>query len=95
METQLGFRGISLNLIRSYLSNKSQYTKINNYKFYSSNVTCGVPQVSYFFLYINDQFTDGKFTVFEIVSFADDTFLTLPRKNLNSLQKSIKDEFLK
>ena len=46
METQFGFRGLLLDLIQSYLSNRSQYTKINNHQSYPSNVNCGVPQGS-------------------------------------------------
>ena len=97
METQFGFRGLSLDLIQSYLSNRSQYTKINNHQSYPSNVNCGVPQGSslgplLFLIYINDLPTASSF---EAILFADDAFLTLSDKNLNSLQKRVNDELFK
>ena len=97
METQFGFRGLSLDLIQSYLSNRSQYTKINNHQSYPSNVNCGVPQGSslgplLFLIYINDLPTASSF---ETILFADDAFLTLSDKNLNSLQKRVNDELFK
>ena len=97
METQFGFRGLSLDLIQSYLSNRSQYTKINNHQSYPSNVNCGVPQDSslgplLFLIYINDLPTASSF---ETILYADDAFLTLSDKNLNSLQKRVNEELFK
>ena len=97
METQFGFRGLSFDLIQSYLSNRSQYTKINNYQSYPSNVNCELPQglslgPLLFLIYINDLQTPSSF---ETILFPDDAFLTLSDKNLNSLQKRVNDELFK
>ena len=97
METQFGFRGLSLDLIQSYLSNRSQYTKINNHQSYPSNVNCGVSQGSslsslLFLIYINDLPTASSF---ETILFADDAFLTLLDKIFNSLQKRVNDKLFK
>jgi hypothetical protein len=71
-----GIRGIPLNLMSSYLSNREQLVKIGNSKSRVRTVTCGVPQGSVlgpllFLLYINDLplvSNSSKFTLF-----ADDT----------------------
>ena len=97
METQFSFRGLSLDFIQSYLSNRSQYTKINNHQSYLSNVNCGVPQGSslgplLFLRYINDLPTASSF---KTILFADDAFLTLSDKNLNCLQKRVNNKLFK
>ena len=38
-----GIRGNALNLFRSYLSNRKQYTVIENNKSQTNNINCGVP----------------------------------------------------
>ena len=41
-----GIRGLPLQLLQSYRSNRYQYTAINHHCSYYRAVTCGVPQVS-------------------------------------------------
>ena len=41
-----GIRGNALNLFKSYLSNRKQYTVIENNKSQICNIECGVPQGS-------------------------------------------------
>jgi len=54
-----GFKGVSLNLFRDYLPDRTQVTVMNHVKSESSRISCGVPQGSIlgpllFLLYIND-----------------------------------------
>ena len=73
-----GIRGISLEWIRTYLSNRNQCVSTNGVKSTSLKINCGVPQGSilgplFFLLYINDMHNAlDKSTVHH---FADDTNL--------------------
>ena len=76
MENFYGFRGLALKLIQSYLSNRKQYTKIENCKSDLTKIEYGVPQGSYlgpllFLLYVNDLLLASQF---DTILFADDTF---------------------
>ena len=85
-----GFRGHSNNLIKSYLSDRYQYTVVNGKKSTTKKIETGVPQGSVlgpllFLIYVNDITTcvkDCKTTLF-----ADDTQLALHDRNLNSLKQ--------
>ena len=84
-----GFRGISQDLIRSFLSNRKQYVSINGYNSSESNIKCGVPQGStlgplLFLLYINDLHFSLKKSVAS--HFADDTCITYSAKKIKSLE---------
>ena len=41
-----GIRGLPLQLLKSYLNNRLQFTVVNNTKSKFNHVTCGVPQGS-------------------------------------------------
>ena len=70
-----GIRGVPNSWFANYLSNRKQFTEINNCKSALTNVSTGVPQGSIlgsilFLLYINDI---NNCTLLNLLSFADDT----------------------
>ena len=92
-----GVRGIALNWVKTYLSNRIQRT---NYKNIISNpeiISCGVPQGSvlgplFFILYINDIYLTSPDLFF--ILFADDTNVLITGPNLlditNILNRELK-----
>ena len=75
-----GFRGKSLDWLRSFLSNRSQFVEINQQRSCSLDVKIGVPQGStlgplLFIMYIND--LNKSLTMLKSIQFADDTTLYL------------------
>ena len=80
-----GFRGISLEWFKSYLSDRTQYVYYNSCKSCIKKVTCGVPQGSIlgpllFILYVNDIINTS--TILNFVLFADDTTILYSHKDL-------------
>ena len=93
-----GFRGHALNFIKSYLTNRTQYTRMNGYTSTTQEITCGVPQGSVlgpllFLLYINDiQHCIDKE---EIKLFADDTGVFIHHPQLEVLLEQSKSRIKK
>ena len=86
--SQYGIRGHSNNFFRSYLSNRSQYTTINDTNSSKKNITCGVPQGSVlgpvlFLLYVNDLSQAIRHGTARL--FADDTNIFTYDKKIDDL----------
>ena len=84
-----GFHGISLELIKSYLLNRTQYVDYDGSISDSLPITCGVPQGSilgplFFIIYVND--LPYVTNIFKIIIYADDTtlFATLCQNDLSN-----------
>ena len=93
-----GIRGIANNFLRSYLTNRRQYTVINGIKSDLRTVSCGVPQGSvlgpwFFLLYINDLYNGIGCNAARL--YADDTALITSNHNLNLVQDQGKELFMK
>lgn len=83
-----GFSGSTLNLFSSYLNNRQQFVKINNFTSSYSSVKTGVPQGSVlgpilFSLYIND--FPSVLTSAKAVMYADDTALVYTGQALHEV----------
>ena len=82
-----GFRGVTLDWFKSYLSNRKQFVR---YQMHDSNhkiINCGVPQGSIldpllFILYIND--IVNTTSLLELILFADDTTLLFSHQDIAS-----------
>ena len=89
-----GIRGLPLQLLENYLTNRKQYTKLSHYKSKLAKLTYGVPQGSslgplLFLLYVDDLPSASNF---ETTLFADDTYLMLADKNLANLERRVNEE---
>lgn len=85
---------VSCQLIKSYLSNRKQYTSVNNVNSDLLDVKSGVPQGSVlgptlFLIYIND--LKQAVTEADLVLFADDTTLLRSDKTLNALLQHMEE----
>ena len=87
-----GFRGVSQELIKSFLQNRQQYVSINGFDSNIMEIKCGVPQGStlgplLFLIYINDFRLSIKKSVTS--HFADDTCIFHSSKKLKSLETEL------
>ena len=88
-----GIRGTALDLMKSYLSNRYQYVKVNDSISSYQNVTCGIPQglslgPLLFLMHANDLPKCSEFTTL----FADDTYLTLSDESLKNLENRANEQ---
>jgi hypothetical protein len=84
-----GIRGLSNTWLKSYLTNRKQYTHILNTNSQYKDVKCGVPQGSILgtllvLIYIKDI---KQSTKLQLLSFADDTTLYLSDPDSTNLMK--------
>ena len=82
-----GIRGLALDWIRSYFSNRKQYVESNGHCSLTNEISCGVPQGSilgplFFLLYIND--INNACNLLNLI-FADETNVFMSHKDLNYL----------
>ena len=86
-----GIRGVSFQLIQTFLTNRKQCTVVNGMCSDMRLVTCEVPQAStlgplLFLLYINDL---PENTNFAVKLYADDTVLIMKHNNAVKLQENV------
>ncbi len=89
-----GVRGISNDWFKSYLTNRFQFTQIDDIKSSLEMTVCGVPQGSIlgpllFLLYVNDI---GQASPLKILSFADDTTILASASNINDSINTVNTE---
>lgn len=93
-----GIRGLTLNWVKSYFSNRKQFVQFNDYCSSTKNICCGVPQGSildplFFLLYINDINYVSK--IVNLILFADDTNIFFSHKDPTHLINILNDEIEK
>ncbi len=93
----LGVRGVSNTWFRNYLENRMQYMELNSAKSTLESLTCSVPQGSIlgpilFLIYVNDI---CNCTRLDILSFADDTTITVSSADIDSLYTLMNSELKK
>ena len=91
-----GIRGHAHDFIKSYLTNRSQYTYINGEQSKTDNITCGVPQGSVlgpvlFLIYVNDLYRSVNECLTRL--FADDTCISTYNKDAAKLKQIAKRSF--
>ena len=93
-----GIRGLPLQWIKSYFTNRTQFVQFNEHRSSPSAVCCGVPQGSilgplFFLLYINDICNVSQLV--ETILFADDTNIFFSHKDPQYVIDSLNNELEK
>ena len=91
----MGIRGVPLELLKSYLSNRNQYVVFGGSESVHQKVTVGVPQGSIlgpllFLVYINDLSRASSY--FRFILFADDTNIFASHKDKRDLYARVNSE---
>jgi hypothetical protein len=89
-----GIRGLLFNWLKNYLSDRQQYTVVNNVSSNMGEIKCGVPQGSVlgpllFLIYIND--INKAVPKNELNIFADDTNLFISGPTISLVEKTAND----
>ena len=95
LDKLFGIRGKGLDILKSYLFNRYQFTEIGNIQSTKRKISCRVPQGStlgplLFILYVNDLPLASQFST---TLFADDTYLALSDINLSNLEQKVNYQF--
>jgi len=82
-----GIRGLPLQLLENYLSNRKQYVHIYNSDSSLTNISCGVPQGSilgplFFIIFVNDIVYCSN--ILKFILYADDTNVFLTASNISN-----------
>lgn len=94
----IGIRGNALTLIKSYLQNRTQRTKINDELSDPLDIKYGIPQGTVlgpvlFTIYINDLLTN-KYIKGNLVSYADDTVAIYKEESWDLLERTVVKDLL-
>ena len=90
-----GLRGIVLDWMKSYFSNRNQFVQYNDHCSDLKKINCGVPQGSilghlFFLLYMN--YICNVSQILELILFADDTSVFYSHQDLNFLINTLNNE---
>ena len=90
---KIGIRGIAYQWIKSYISHRTQYTKIDHTNSDTEELTVGLPQGSklspiLYLIYVNDINKFSQSNSINLNLFADDTSLTICNNNKSDLENN-------
>ena len=91
LDRHFGIRKKGLDILKSYLFNRYQFTKTGNIRSTKRKISCGVPQGStlgplLFILYVNNLPLASQFLT---TLFADDAYLAWSKTNLSDLEQKV------